>query len=288
MEDNLNKPFRMSDLERITGVKRRTIHYYLQEGLLSPPKRTGKTMAYYGTTHINELMRIRELRNEGYPIALIKEAMRGGKPETTQAVNIAGIKSDRKRQLIDKAVGVFTRKGYNQTKISDITSAVGVGQSTFYIYFPSKKALFIECVDQVFDAMFKDVWEEIKNEKNPIQRLRKRYEVVTKSHPQFIDMLQVLRMAVEDDPRLDAKRREIYASVYDTVKHDIDGAVEMGLIHPKPSDRDIELMSHIFVGFLETAHFILTMYPQYSEDDLIDALLEISRFDLGEPDPVST
>jgi AcrR family transcriptional regulator len=282
-----NKPFRMSDLERITGLKRRTIHYYLQEGLLSPPKRTGKTMAYYGTKHVEELMRIAELRKRGYSIALIREEMEAGRPVPKRSGDNTGTKSDRKRQLITEAVNVFARKGYNQTKISDITSAVGVGQSTFYIYFPSKKALFIECMDQVFDAMFKDVWEEIKNEKNPIQRLRKRYEVVMKSHPQFIDMLQVLRMAVEDDPRLDTKRREIYASVYDTVKHDIKGAVETGLIHPKPSERDIELMSHIFVGFLETANFILTMYPHYSEDELIDALLEISRFDLGEPEPAS-
>jgi AcrR family transcriptional regulator len=277
----------MSDLERITGLKRRTIHYYLQEGLLSSPKRTGKTMAYYGTKHIEELMRIVELRKKGYSVALIREEMQAGRPTGKKAGYNAGNKSDRKQQLILAAVDVFARKGYNQTKITDITSAVGVGQSTFYIYFPSKKALFIECVDQVFDAMFKDVWEEIKNEKNPIQRLRRRYEVVMKSHPQFIDMLQVLRMAVEDDPRLDAKRREIYASVYDTVKHDIKRAVEMGLIHPTPSERDIELMSHIVVGSLETAHVILNMYPHYSEDELIDALLEISRFDLGATEPAS-
>lgn len=287
MEEGLGKPFRMADLERITGLKRRTIHYYLQEGLLSPPKRTGKTMAYYGTVHIEELMRIKEMRDKGYPIALIREEIGAGRPEKKQVGDSAGNRSNRKRQLIEKAVEVFARKGYNQTKISDITSAVGVGQSTFYIYFPSKRALFIECVDQVFDAMFKDVWEEIKHERNPFQRLRKRYQVIMKSHPQFIDMIQVLRMAVEDDPGLDAKRREIYTSVYDTVKHDMDNAVEMGIIHPKPSEKDVELMSHILVGFLEIAHFILTMYPQYSEDDLIDALQEISSFDFGEPEPVS-
>lgn len=288
MKESPSKPFRMADLERITGLKRRTIHHYLQEGLLSPPKRTGKTMAYYGAVHIEELMRIKELRDKGYPIALIREELEAGRPEAKQTGGNTGNRSDRKRQLIEKAVEVFARKGYNQTKISDITSAVGVGQSTFYIYFPSKRALFIECVDQVFDAMFKDVWEEIKHERNPFKRLRKRYEVIMKSHPQFIDMIQVLRMAVEDDPGLDAKRREIYTSVYDTVKHDMDQAVEMGIIHPKPSEKDIELMSHILVGFLEIAHFISTMYPQYNEDDLIDALQEISSFDFGEPESTSS
>jgi len=283
MESNPAKPLRISDLERITGMGRRTIHYYLQTGLLSPPRRTGKTMAYYGTDHVDQLMRIRDLRREGYPVALIKELLHGEKTiQKPLPAENAGTKSDRKRQIIEKAVRVFARKGYNQTKISDITGAVGVGQSTFYLYFPNKRALFIECVDQVFDAMFRDVWEEIRHEKQPMRRLRKRYEVVTKSHPQFLDMLLVLRTAVEDDPGLEAKRREIYTSVSETVKHDLVRAVELGLIKPRPSEKDIDIISYILVGFLETAHLMLGLNPHYTVDELFDALQEISRFDFSE------
>ena len=61
----------ISDLERLTGVGRSTIHYYLRKGLLSPPRRTAQTMAYYNPDHVKELKRIRRLRKEGYPLSLI-------------------------------------------------------------------------------------------------------------------------------------------------------------------------------------------------------------------------
>ena len=73
MDYDQGRPLRMSDLEKIAGISRSTIHYYLREGLISPPRRTGKTMAYYDAGHIEELRHIRELQEEGYPLAIIKE-----------------------------------------------------------------------------------------------------------------------------------------------------------------------------------------------------------------------
>ncbi len=273
---------RISDLERRSGVKRRTIHYYMSEGLLSSPKRTGKTMAYYSSVHAEELGEIRRMQKEGYPLSLVKELM-NARRNTLQSLE-SGSKSDRKRQLVERAVEIFSRKGYSQTRISDITGAVGVGQSTFYLYFPGKKALFIECVDKVFQTMFQDVWEEIKHEKHPLRRLLKRGRIVLKSHPQFVDMLLLLSIEVENDPVLEIKRKEIYASIFETIRRDLEGAARVGLLRPEPSEEDIEVLSYILIGFVETAALIMSMNPQYSVDSLLKAALQLTRFKLVETD----
>jgi AcrR family transcriptional regulator/predicted DNA-binding transcriptional regulator AlpA len=271
MEYSENRPLRISDLEKISGVGRSTIHYYLREGLLSPPHRTGATMAYYHAGHVEELRRIREMQEEGYPLSIIKE-MKEGKRGWKEAVAEEVTPSvDRKTQIMGKAVEVFARKGYHKARISDITRAVGLGHSTFYLYFPSKKALFMECVDQVFQAMFSGVWEEIKHEKDPLKRMRMRGEVVLKSYPQFIDILQVLHGTVEDDPRLEAKRREIYASVAKTVQRDIVKAIEEGLIKPV----NTEIASYMMVGWLETAPLLMGQGKDYTPDELLDTLEDI-------------
>jgi len=149
-----------------------------------------------------------------------------------------------------------------------------VGQSTFYLYFPDKKALFIECVDQVFQAMFSGVWEEIKHQKNPIKRLRMRAEVVLKSYPHFIDILHVLHGTFEDDPHLDAKRKEIYASVARTVQRDIQKAIDDGLLLPV----NIEIASYMIVGWLETAPLLLDREKGYTVDELLDTLEKLFIF----------
>ena len=274
MELEIDRPLRISDLEKISGVGRSTIHYYLREGLLSPPKKTGKTMAYYDAGHVRELEEVKKLQGEGYPISYIKEMLGSGTPGERERLGgeAEASRSDRRQKIMDKAVEIFARKGYHQTNVTEIARAVGVGHSTFYIYFPSKMALFTECVDRVFQEMFSDVWEEIKGEKNPIARLNKRGEVVLKSHPQFIDMMNVLKSIEEDDPPLEAKKREMYASIAEPVKRDLKRAIEMDLI----PDIDIDVASFLIVGFLESAWLLMNLDESYTVDRILDVMHSIS------------
>lgn len=274
MENDEGRPLRISDLERITGLHRSTIHYYLRQGLLSLPLRTGKTMAYYNAGHVEELRRIRDLQKEGYPLALITEMKDGSREWVGRDAAEALPSSDKKSRILEKAVEVFARKGYHKTRVSDITGAAGLGHSTFYLYFPSKKAMFMECVDQVFQTMFSGVWEEIKHEKNPLKRLRMRGEAVLKYHPEFLDILHVLHGTMEDDPRLESKRREIYDSIAKTAQRDINKAMKEGLIPPV----NAEVISYMLVGWLETAPLLLDQDKGFSVDDLFDTLDDVFSF----------
>jgi AcrR family transcriptional regulator len=45
---------------------------------------------------------------------------------------------DRRRELLDAAIQVFTEKGVGGATVADITSRAGVAKGTFYLYFESK------------------------------------------------------------------------------------------------------------------------------------------------------
>jgi AcrR family transcriptional regulator len=128
--------------------------------------------------------------------------------------------------------------------------------------------MFMECVDQVFQTMFSGVWEEIRHEQDPLKRLRMRAEAVLKSHPEFLDILHVLHGTMEDDPRMEAKRREIYASVARTVQRDLNKAIKEGMVPPI----NTEIASYVLVGWLETAPLLLDRDHGYSVDDLLNTL----------------
>jgi AcrR family transcriptional regulator len=49
-----------------------------------------------------------------------------------------------RRRLLDAAEAVFSELGYVEASIVKITEAAGVGQGTFYLYFDSKRAIFVE------------------------------------------------------------------------------------------------------------------------------------------------
>ncbi len=54
-----------------------------------------------------------------------------------------------RRRILDAAEAVFGEQGFYEASVSEITRRAGVAQGTFYIYFPSKRAIFVELIDDM-------------------------------------------------------------------------------------------------------------------------------------------
>ncbi len=57
------------------------------------------------------------------------------------------------------AAEIFARKGYRTTSITDIVEVAGIGRGTFYLYFESKREIFLELIESYFEG-FAQVLEE--------------------------------------------------------------------------------------------------------------------------------
>jgi AcrR family transcriptional regulator len=55
----------------------------------------------------------------------------------------------RRRQLLDVACRVFAERGFHATAMDDIATAAGVTKPVLYQHFPSKRALFLELLDDL-------------------------------------------------------------------------------------------------------------------------------------------
>jgi TetR/AcrR family fatty acid metabolism transcriptional regulator len=58
--------------------------------------------------------------------------------------------ADKRRQILDAAVGVFARQGFNACRVSDSADHAGVAYGLVYHYFSSK--------DEVLDTLFLERW----------------------------------------------------------------------------------------------------------------------------------
>lgn len=69
----------MGELSRRSGVSRETIHFYLREELLPPPRKVGRNMAWYDESHVETLALIKRLQHEKFlPLSVIRKVLRGG------------------------------------------------------------------------------------------------------------------------------------------------------------------------------------------------------------------
>jgi DNA-binding transcriptional MerR regulator len=76
------KKFTIDELSELAGFTRRTIRYYIQEGLLEPPSGRGRGGFYYDS-HLERLRLIKSLTGKGLGLAAVVEYLDSGKKEET-------------------------------------------------------------------------------------------------------------------------------------------------------------------------------------------------------------
>lgn len=77
--------YTISELISLSGVNRRNVHFYVQQGLLPPPHGAGLA-ARYSDEHLLHLRAIPVLRNRGLRLDQIRERLAGADTHSIQAL----------------------------------------------------------------------------------------------------------------------------------------------------------------------------------------------------------
>jgi AcrR family transcriptional regulator len=80
-------------------------------------------------------------------------------------------KAERKRQLLATAKHLFITHGYTATTTEKIAQAAGVSEPVLYRHFESKKALFLEVLQEVREATLNRWRAETANLTDPLAKL---------------------------------------------------------------------------------------------------------------------
>ena len=63
----------MRDVIERTGLSRQAIHFYVEEGLVDRPVKTGRTMGYYTEGHVERILLVKKLQDEHFlPLKAIR------------------------------------------------------------------------------------------------------------------------------------------------------------------------------------------------------------------------
>lgn len=86
---------KISVLARMSGVPAATIKHYLREGLLPPPKRTSRNMAYYDVALVPRIQRIKQLQRTRFlPLEVIRDVLdapESASPDETVSAAVARV-----------------------------------------------------------------------------------------------------------------------------------------------------------------------------------------------------
>jgi len=120
----------------------------------------------------------RALAPRGRHLAKLDPArLRSNRPGGRETLGLRERKKARLRQeIIDTAVRLFRKHGYEKTRIDDIVQSLEISQPTFFRYFPSKDAVLGEVGRRGFACITDHLKNELSSEAATADHLRRLYQ----------------------------------------------------------------------------------------------------------------
>lgn len=276
------RELKIGELEKVSGIRRSTIHHYVNYGLLHRPIKTGRTMAYYDETHVKRLEAIQKIKVEylktarttRIPLDLIKHKL----SESYSLVKPTGAGRDsrpkkgkennqRKREaIIEATLQLYANRGYYLTNIRDVARAAGISSPTFYRYFRDKRELFVETIEYVVRNFKREIREAIKDEKDPSRRSKIMFETFYAHYPKIGEILNQLRSGVIIGDHWARERlSRLYREMMENLIKEIRGAVRSGILRPV----NPVLLAYFNLAINEAGLHLTSMDETYTIDEVM-------------------
>ncbi|GGM61978.1 TetR/AcrR family transcriptional regulator [Dactylosporangium sucinum] len=202
-----------------------------------------------------------------------------GPTEVQQARRDNGPLTDRgatrKRALLDAARRVFERKGFIETRVTDVVKEAQVSHGTFYTYFDTKEAIFSAVAHDMVDAMLAAMSTPIPTTgfDERIHDLVRRFVQAYRPHATMIGL-------IEQVGTFSPEMRELRLDIRDTfVKRTKRGIQRLraGGVLTDP-DMDVEYTAEVLGAMLEyTCYLWFCLDKNFDEDRLVDTLAFVWR-----------
>jgi AcrR family transcriptional regulator len=184
-------------------------------------------------------------------------------------------------KLINAAIELMSKNGYHRTTVANIVKAAGVAQGTFYLYYESKKNLFLSLMERFYsllqDALLGVGWdiESITSEEEIAQKIRLAIQNILQVYQ---DNAILARIFLREAMGLEPDFAELWDSIIERLAAFavliMDQSIERGLLPPQNS----QIVAHCVVGMIErVAYYWLFQENEFELEEVVDAL---ARFEL--------
>jgi AcrR family transcriptional regulator len=80
-------------------------------------------------------------------------------------------------QVLDQAMLLFWKQGYEATSMSDLTTALGIGRQSLYGAFGDKRRLFVECLERYMDQVLaRSMFAILEGDGSPLQAIERVFD----------------------------------------------------------------------------------------------------------------
>jgi len=180
--------------------------------------------------------------------------------------------AQRREELLAAARRVFERKGFIETRVSDIAKEARVSHGTFYTYFDTKEAIFKEVSHGVIESMLASMAILIPSE-DFHDRVHDSVRRFVRAYRPHTTMLALMEQVGTVSPELRELRLDARETFVRRTERGIRRMIDAGMADP---DLDVEYTAESLGAMLEYVCYVwFSLDRPFEEDRLVDALSAI-------------
>ena len=256
----------ISGLERVTGVARSTIHYYISEGLLPRPAKLVATRSLYSEKYVELLRRITELKQAGLSLEQIRSELKQDLARSSEAgVDLVAREHDRIHfEIIKVATHEFVTHGYEATHVATIIKKIGTTSQVFYRHFTSKHQLLAECFLNLVELNLRLVEPRLADKPDLGQRNLARLASDFALHALGSEVVNLIHSAEKQTNEIRKLLEESYGKIIAPIVADLDAVRPSGSSWAVPT----ELLAYSLLGAFDNMQQRASWDDRYTRADL--------------------
>jgi len=101
---------------------------------------------------------------------------------------------DKPQQIIEAAVRVFARKGYFNSRVSDVAREAGIAAGTIYLYFKTKEDILTTLFREKMAEFVAKLWKAMADQPDPVSKVRRLVYLhfdLLERNPQLAEVVQI-------------------------------------------------------------------------------------------------
>lgn len=168
-----------------------------------------------------------------------------------EATKASGMEDDTRTRILQAALHLFARKGYEGTTTKDLATAANVAEGTIFRHFSNKKTILIEVATQGWVDILTDLLTELSemgSYKAVAQVMRRRMFKMRENS----DLLRVCFIEAQFHPELRERiQSEVIEKMTDVAEAFFETAMEKGIYRPI----NPKIVAQVFLGMFAIAGF---------------------------------
>jgi TetR/AcrR family fatty acid metabolism transcriptional regulator len=179
------------------------------------------------------------------------------------------------KRIIDAATKVFAKKGFYNSKVSEIAHEAGIADGTIYIYFNHKDDILISLFEEKMKEVLDNMKKQISLESDPLKKIEKFALVHLKLIQDNKDIAEIIQVELRQSSKFMKNYHNTKFFEYlDLIGHIIQEGKEKGLVR---EDILPGIAKRAFFGALDemSRFWVLSKRPKY---DIETASRQISSF----------